>query len=485
MKRLTCMTPLLAGSLLVLLAFPGCDKGASNTGPASAADTTQVEPPALPSNRVAIPSAVRSNLGITFAKAERRHIKDTLRAPGRFEYLPTAKREYRTMLPGRVDILVEQFQHVEPGTPLYRIDSPTWRTLMKDIAEMESTISELRTSILSHEDLYLAHMMQEKNLRKDIEIWSERVTKLEALRDAGGGSMKELTSARSSLAKANGELHELREQATKHEVQHDLNSVSLESAMTHLDLTLESAASLAGMEPEDLLFIDSTSPGALPTWLTMNDIEVRAIAPGIVDAIDLTNGTWAETGSNVLTTVQPERVRFHAFGLQSDLGVLKDGLEAMIVPPTPTAAGHSIPMDETMRGTLVLGPSGNAQDRTIDLYVTPEELASWARPGVSAQLEIVTDESNATELSIPLAAVQRDGLMPVIFRRAPDNPNEAIRIDADLGLDDGRWVAILSGLRDGDEVVLDGGFQLMLATSGSIQKGGHFHADGTFHEGEH
>ena len=37
----------------------------------------------------------------------------------------------------------------------------------------------------------------------------------------------------------------------------------------------------------------------------------------------------------------------------------------------------------------------------------------------------------------------------------------------------------------GDEIVLDGGFQLMLATSGTIQQGGHFHADGTYHEGEH
>ena len=58
-------------------------------------------------------------------------------------------------------------------------------------------------------------------------------------------------------------------------------------------------------------------------------------------------------------------------------------------------------------------------------------------------------------------------------------------MEADLGLNDGRWVAVLSGLTDGDEVVLDGGFQLMLATSGSIQKGGHFHSDGTFHEGYH
>ena len=55
-------------------------------------------------------------------------------------------------------------------------------------------------------------------------------------------------------------------------------------------------------------------------------------------------------------------------------------------------------------------------------------------------------------------------------------------ITTDVGL---RIVIVLSGLRDGDEVVLDGGFQLMLATSGSVQQGGHFHADGTFHEGAH
>ena len=55
----------------------------------------------------------------------------------------------------------------------------------------------------------------------------------------------------------------------------------------------------------------------------------------------------------------------------------------------------------------------------------------------------------------------------------------------ELGKDDGRWVALLSGVRDGDQIVLDGAFQLMLATSGSIQKGGHFHSDGTYHEGEH
>ena len=57
-------------------------------------------------------------------------------------------------------------------------------------------------------------------------------------------------------------------------------------------------------------------------------------------------------------------------------------------------------------------------------------------------------------------------------------------MQADLGATDGRWVVIQSGVRAGDEVVVDGVYQLMLATSGSAANGGHFHSDGTFHEGK-
>ena len=44
-----------------------------------------------------------------------------------------------------------------------------------------------------------------------------------------------------------------------------------------------------------------------------------------------------------------------------------------------------------------------------------------------------------------------------------------------------------SGLKLSDEVVLDGAYELNLATStsGVRQKGGHFHADGTFHADDH
>ena len=75
----------------------------------------------------------------------------------------------------------------------------------------------------------------------------------------------------------------------------------------------------------------------------------------------------------------------------------------------------------------------------------------------------------------------------VFFRRDPSDPNRAIRVEADLGTDDGRWIAINSGLALGDEVVVDGAYELNLAseTGGMNRQGGHFHADGTWHAEEH
>ena len=462
----------ILSSMITVLALQGCGREPS---PVVAADreTTQAT---TPSNRVAIPPAVRSNLGITFVTVERRQIQDTLRVPGKFEYMPTAKREYRTMLAGRVEILVDQFDHVKEGTLLYRIDSPSWREIQQTLAQKSTSITQLKTKVTTFTPLFQAHARHEQSLKDSIAVWEARLEKLEALRQAGGGSMSEFTSARSALTTAQAELARVQEKTAELVAARAETEAALQAAIVTMEIAVESATSMLDITPNS---------NDKNWWKDITSIEVLATQAGVVESLGLTNGAWTDERTSVLTLVQPDRLRFHASGLQSDLGVLRDGLTATIVPPTPTASDRSVPLQSTMQGILSLGLAGNADKRTIDLYVTPDSLASWARSGISAQLEIVIDSTRSPELAIPLAAVQQDGLVPIIFRRDPNNPNEAIHMEADLGLDDGRWVAILSGLIDGDEVVLDGGFQLMLATSGSIQSGGHFHSDGTFHEGEH
>ncbi|MBG83571.1 MAG: hypothetical protein CMJ40_03370 [Phycisphaerae bacterium] len=481
MKSIARTSLMMASAMFLIIPTIGCENAASREDSGETHNTDDI----LPSNRVAIPTTVRSNLGITFARVERRQVENTLRVPGRFEYLPTAVREYRSMLPGRIEILVEQFQKVDAGTTLFRIDSPQWREMQQSIAQADANLMESKAQLASYERLMAAHAQHDQNLIQSIKIWSERVKELEVLVKTDEEHKKEFTIAQASLSEARAKLSEVREEDARLYAERVMTENRVNAAQAQFTLAIDNAASMLDVSPKQLLETSTLNPNSLPIWRRIKTLEVRAKESGVVEKIDLTNGTWVEIGENILTMVQPVRLRFHAFGLQSDLGALKDGLMARIVPPVPTAAGTAIPIHDTMSGRLQLGLEADTQKRTIDLYVTPDELSSWARPGVSAQLEIITESTETSELAVPMAAVQQDGLIPVIFRRDPDNPNQAIRIEADLGMNDDRWVAVLSGLRDGDEVVLDGGFQLMLATSGTIQKGGHFHADGTYHEGDH
>ncbi|RMH28133.1 MAG: hypothetical protein D6692_06180 [Planctomycetota bacterium] len=476
--RQFCSFTVGIGILLTIGADPGCARKEDHVSPVR--ESHEESAGGVNSNVVAIPPSVRSNLGITFVGVERRRIEQTLRVPGRFEYLPTARRDYHAMLPGRVEFAVDQFDRVDVGDVLYWIDSPSWREHQEKMTDAFASIGKFRTRVASFEPLRASHRAHEAQLEETIAIRRERIRQLEGLAEAGGGRRPELIVARDALSTAEAELTEVLEKEATLEADEAEARADLAAAEARFEFLLEAASAILGQSADSLLVEED----GRPRWRTVSRIEVRAKAPGVVDRLGVTGGAWVTQDVPVVSVVRPEMLRFRASGLQSDLGLFRNGLAARVVPPNLTASPGLMSITEAMHGTLVLGLTADPEDRTIDLFITLGDIKAWAKAGVTAHAEIVTDESTDPVLAIPLSAVQRDGLTPVIFRRNPKNPDEVVRMEADLGSDDGRWVAILSGVREGDQIVLDGAFQLMLATSGSIQKGGHFHADGTFHEGE-
>lgn len=443
---------------ITLLAAPlGCDRKAQNQADGGDHSAESGGASAVLTNRVDIPDAVRQNLGISFARVESRSVAHTLRVPGRFELLPTARREYRTPLSGRVELLVSQYERVEPGTPLYRVDSASWRDLHEQIAAVQARVDSM-------DPVREAHRRHEQSLAEKVVIWKERLEQLEELRGAGGGSAAQFTEARATLNSTQAELAEVMEKDAALLAQQKQAEAELRSLKSRHDLLVR--GSFCGDRHEGL---DAGS-----------GFTVCSVAEGVVETVGITPGGLAEENGHVLTIVRPEQIRFLAKGLQADLGRLRDGLVARVTPPQ----GGSVPLQDSMSGVLQVGLSADADDRTVDLIVRPESILPWARAGVSAHLEVVLAGGNE-ELAIPLSAVVRDGTRAIIFRRDPADADKVIRMEADLGLSDGRWIVIQSGVKEGDEVVLGGNYQLMLATSGTASKGGHFHPDGTFHEGSH
>jgi hypothetical protein len=463
--------------VLGLVWFAGCARGPAEQAPSADAEAT----PAA-TNRVDIPATVRSNLGITFAKTEARNVARTIRAPGRFELAPQARREYRTMLAGRVELHVTQYEQVEPPALLFTLDSPQWRELQERLNETESKLLQAKARVETIAPLMAAHEQLHDELEESVAIWRQRLEQLERTRESGVVTDEEFARVRLESAGARARLAEVLEKEAelrgrKVEVEAERNA-----ARERFELLIMNVGSLLGIPAEKLTETDPSSAFGHPRWREIKRVEVRASGPGVVESIGLTNGSWAAQTSLVLTTVQPEIIRFRAMGLQSDLPKFSNGATAHIVPPR----SPGIDIGDAVEADLTIGLEAHPDERTITLVATPREQRPWMRAGVSAFLEVVVESSGGKALAIPRSAIVKDGITHVLFRRDPADPNKAIRVEADMGVDDGRWVVINSGLTLGDEVVIEGAYELKLATaqSGTTQKGGHFHADGAFH-GEH
>jgi membrane fusion protein (multidrug efflux system) len=211
-----------------------------------------------------------------------------------------------------------------------------------------------------------------------------------------------------------------------------------------------------------------------PLWRGVSGVSIAAPLAGVVVAVMASEGAWVDAGEPLFEVVDIARLRLRAVALQGDLERLAGVSSGEILAPGGQLAEASV----------ALAPRADAEHRLIEVLASFEAgRLVHARPGVSARLRIVLDPRAEPVLAIPLACVIRDGLDRVVFRRDPNNADKVIRVAADLGREDGYWVEVRSGIGPGDEVVQAGIYELKLTGAGKAGKAGHFHADGTWHEG--
>lgn len=432
------------------------------------------EPAKPPTNRVDVPTAVRKNLGITFVKVERRRVAATVRVPGAFEPMPGARREHRAAFAGRVDVRVQPLQPVAAGDVLYELDAPGWRASQRELGSIDGDLDVARAQRSAMQTLLEAQRAHEQSLTKALAVAQDRVRGLEASQQDVGGQAQTLAEARVQAAQLQAQIAEAAEQHTETATRIARLDADEKALADRRALALAQAAASLDTTVEALTVAD----GGAPHWRNLARVPVRAAAAGVVEQLPVAPGGWVGEHDLVLTTIDPQQVRFRARALQSDAAKLRDGLPTRITAAGAEAGTH-------VGGPLQLGAAADAQQRTLDLFVVPTETAPFVRPGIAGFVAIETDAGPAPELAIPREAVLPDGLRRVFFRRDPNDPDKVIRVEADLGVDDGRWVEVKSGVVDGDEVVLAGAYELVLASSAGAAKGGHFHADGTWHAEGH
>lgn len=198
-------------------------------------------------------------------------------------------------------------------------------------------------------------------------------------------------------------------------------------------------------------------------------VTVHASSDGMVESLFAQDGSWLETGAAAIQIVRAHHLRFKALLAASDALLLKDGMSAKVGMHT---------------GRIRIGVGDDTG--LVPVYVLfDSDVNALAAERAIAQCS--TQSNEKPHLSIPSKCIVTVNLQPTVFvRDAHDHEHFIAVAVTPLASNDG-WSAIEGLDSTHCEIVSDGAYELKIALQNSDSKktAGHYHADGTFHTGEH
>ena len=289
---------------------------------------------------------------------------------------------------------------------------------------------------------------------------------------AVGEQVAELEHAKSSLVRCNAELATLKARLEKLQAIGTANS-ELESQYKFKHA--EQAQLVQGVAVAESRLRMLLMDAELREKNGLAEVVVRAHADGTVRNVGITQGSWGEQGSAVVTMSNTADMEIVATLYASDQPQIERIRATMPVGRDHVAVEGSWRLDEQV----------NMEKQTRTLYFTPSELPTGASAGQLCRLDLYAGSANGKQVSIPDSAVVRAGLDDVVFVEVKEGTYAMVKVHAGASR---RGMTPVEGLVPGQRIVVKGGAELryLLPADGQKKKSaGHFHADGKFHEGEH
>ena len=150
----------------------------------------------------------------------------------------------------------------------------------------------------------------------------------------------------------------------------------------------------------------------------------------------------------------------HAF--ERDAVRIRQGVTARLSFP-------ALPGQDFSGAVTMVGRHVERESRTVPVRIDVKNRDNLLRPGMSAMATLPVGESGAAILTVPVASVQRVRNEWCVFLPKDANHFEIRRIGR--GRDLGGEVEVLSGLRAGEDIVVDGAF--LLKAQAEKGAGGH------------
>ena len=179
--------------------------------------------------------------------------------------------------------------------------------------------------------------------------------------------------------------------------------------------------------------------------LEIDKRKVRVPFDGIVTGIEVSIGESVSPGQGLFTLVDIREIRVEARVLESEIGRIKAGRNADL-----KFAAYP---GRVFRGKVrALSPVVDAETKTCGAHIALLNPSGEIKPGMHAEVEVAADVFR-DRLLVPQEAVLFRGGRKLVFV-VEDGLAKWRYIEP--GLEDERFVEVLEGVREGDEIITDG-----------------------------
>ena len=377
------------------------------------------------------------NISLKTSVVENRELNDCFRSIGVVSLPP--ENQAHIVAPGPGTLLVAEnrkfpvlAERVESGQVLARIQPYLGGA---DILTFASTRTQLKQS-----EVEISTKISEQEANKgrsevEIELARKKLKRIQELYDKNAKSQKQLEEAEFSFQTAKAKL----------------------DAATNLLKSYQNAKNTLASLPA----LSNTLPA----------FELRAPISGTISEVKGVIGENVQPGDLVFTIMDTQHVFIEARVPESDIGRLHSSKDAVYELPYSTGKYHSI---KDNNGVLVtIGPDVGTKSRTIPIIYKIQNTEGTLLPGMSLNVLIETSHFEQA-IAIPESAIVEEDGRTIAFVQISGELFQ--KRDVRLGIQDGEFIQILSGLNAGERVVTTGAYPLRLASaSTSIPAHGHAH----------
>lgn len=422
--------------------------------------------------RLTIKKNAQETAGFKRAKVQAREIKNYINATGRIELNADATAHIIPRIPGKIHQVTGTLgDTVKRGDTLVIIDSLEMSKAKSDFLVSKSALGLAESNFQREKKLYenkihtLEVIKRGLNVKdtlealKDAELGEAKgkiltaMTDLELatdvfkreknLLDSGIGAKKEFIRAEKKLVGAEINLESV------------LEDIKIEAYRTFVKfqtacLTAKSKFS----EAKEKLYIYGLSDIEITEVNSVSGIG-RALYPvvapfsGTIVKKHVTQGEMAGQES-LYTLSNLSKLWVIADIYEKDLSAIKVGQEALI--------SVEAFRDQLFRGKLIyINDLMDEQSRTVKVMIVVDNKQRLLKPGMFAQVRLKT-ETVVKTISVPLVAIQSKDKEKMVF--VVESKEEFEKRTVTLGVQDKEYVVILSGLKEGEEVITQGSFLL-------------------------